>query len=125
MSFAPIRDMQAEIYRIAAGLSLVLALVTWLVIRRMVRPLGAAAAQIRAFAQVLSASSGWSLTLTLSIAAAVVVVQERMLPPRLSAALVHKFPSILEYKSPTFLEMPEQVVCRWLWQVSSRSTSVP
>jgi CO/xanthine dehydrogenase Mo-binding subunit len=31
----------------------------------------------------------------------------RRLPPRLSNALVHKFPSILEYKSPTTLEMPE------------------
>jgi len=31
----------------------------------------------------------------------------RRLPSRLSHALVHKFPSILEYKSPTFLEMPE------------------
>ena len=31
----------------------------------------------------------------------------RRLPPRLSNALVHKFPSMLEYKSPTFLEMPE------------------
>ena len=31
----------------------------------------------------------------------------RRLPPRLSSALVHKFPSLLEYKSPTFLEMPE------------------
>ena len=31
----------------------------------------------------------------------------RRLPPRLSGALVHKFPSMLEYKSPTFLEMPE------------------
>jgi 4-hydroxybenzoyl-CoA reductase alpha subunit len=31
----------------------------------------------------------------------------RRLPPRLSHALVHKFPSMLEYKSPTFLEMPE------------------
>ncbi len=31
----------------------------------------------------------------------------RRLPPRLSNALVHKFPSILEYKSPTFMEMPE------------------
>jgi CO/xanthine dehydrogenase Mo-binding subunit len=30
----------------------------------------------------------------------------RRLPPRLSNALVHKFPSILEYKSPTTLEMP-------------------
>jgi 4-hydroxybenzoyl-CoA reductase subunit alpha len=30
----------------------------------------------------------------------------RRLPPRLSPALVHKFPSMLEYKSPTFLEMP-------------------
>jgi 4-hydroxybenzoyl-CoA reductase alpha subunit len=30
----------------------------------------------------------------------------RRLPKRLSSALVHKFPSILEYKSPTFLEMP-------------------
>ena len=33
----------------------------------------------------------------------------RRLPPRLSAALVHKIPSILEYKSPTSLEMPEVV----------------
>jgi 4-hydroxybenzoyl-CoA reductase subunit alpha len=31
----------------------------------------------------------------------------RRLPPRLSNALVHKFPSMLEYKSPTFLEMPD------------------
>ena len=31
----------------------------------------------------------------------------RRLPPRLSNALVHKFPSMLEYKSPTFLDMPE------------------
>ena len=31
----------------------------------------------------------------------------RRLPPRLSGALVHKFPSLLEYKSPTFLEMPD------------------
>jgi 4-hydroxybenzoyl-CoA reductase subunit alpha len=31
----------------------------------------------------------------------------RRLPPRLSHALVHKFPSILEYKSPTTLDMPE------------------
>ena len=31
----------------------------------------------------------------------------RRLPPRLSNALVHKFPSILEYKSPTTLDMPE------------------
>jgi 4-hydroxybenzoyl-CoA reductase subunit alpha len=31
----------------------------------------------------------------------------RRLPPRLSGALVHKIPSLLEYKSPTFLEMPE------------------
>jgi len=30
----------------------------------------------------------------------------RRLPPRLSDALVHKFPSILEYKSPTTLDMP-------------------
>jgi 4-hydroxybenzoyl-CoA reductase subunit alpha len=30
----------------------------------------------------------------------------RRLPKRLSGALVHKFPSLLEYKSPTFLEMP-------------------
>jgi len=30
----------------------------------------------------------------------------RRLPPRLSHALVHKFPSILEYKSPTSLDMP-------------------
>ncbi|MEZ5319544.1 MAG: molybdopterin cofactor-binding domain-containing protein [Vicinamibacterales bacterium] len=33
----------------------------------------------------------------------------RRLPPRLSRALVHKFPSILEYKSPTSLDMPEIV----------------
>ncbi|MGE5243136.1 MAG: xanthine dehydrogenase family protein molybdopterin-binding subunit [Betaproteobacteria bacterium] len=33
----------------------------------------------------------------------------RRLPPRLSNALVHKFPSILEYKSPTTLDMPEVV----------------
>ena len=31
----------------------------------------------------------------------------RRLPPKLSDALVHKFPSILEYKSPTSLDMPE------------------
>ena len=31
----------------------------------------------------------------------------RRLPPRLSNALVHKFPSMLEYKSPTFVDMPE------------------
>ena len=31
----------------------------------------------------------------------------RRLPPRLSNALVHKFPSILEYKSLTSLDMPE------------------
>jgi 4-hydroxybenzoyl-CoA reductase subunit alpha len=31
----------------------------------------------------------------------------RRLPPRLSDAVVHKFPSMLEYKSPTLLEMPE------------------
>ncbi|HXO22858.1 MAG TPA: molybdopterin cofactor-binding domain-containing protein [Thermoanaerobaculia bacterium] len=30
----------------------------------------------------------------------------RRLPPRLSDALVHKFPSMLEYKSPTFEDMP-------------------
>lgn len=34
----------------------------------------------------------------------------RRLPKRLSHALVHKFPSILEYKSPTSLDMPEIVV---------------
>jgi 4-hydroxybenzoyl-CoA reductase alpha subunit len=33
----------------------------------------------------------------------------RRLPPRLSGALVHKFPSMLEYKSPTTLDMPEIV----------------
>jgi 4-hydroxybenzoyl-CoA reductase alpha subunit len=33
----------------------------------------------------------------------------RRLPARLSSALVHKFPSLLEYKSPTTLEMPEVV----------------
>ncbi|MEZ6196713.1 MAG: molybdopterin cofactor-binding domain-containing protein [Planctomycetota bacterium] len=31
----------------------------------------------------------------------------RRLPPKRSDALVHKFPSLLEYKSPTFLEMPK------------------
>ena len=31
----------------------------------------------------------------------------RRLPPQLSHALVHKFPSMLEYKSPTSLDMPE------------------
>jgi 4-hydroxybenzoyl-CoA reductase subunit alpha len=31
----------------------------------------------------------------------------RRLPKRLSGALVHQNPSLLEYKSPTFLEMPE------------------
>jgi 4-hydroxybenzoyl-CoA reductase subunit alpha len=31
----------------------------------------------------------------------------RRLPPKLSNALVHKFPSMLEYKSPTSLDMPE------------------
>jgi 4-hydroxybenzoyl-CoA reductase subunit alpha len=31
----------------------------------------------------------------------------RRLPARLSNALVHKFPSMLEYKSPTFMDMPE------------------
>ena len=31
----------------------------------------------------------------------------RRLPPHLSNALVHKFPSILEYKSPTTMDMPE------------------
>src|SRR5215467_7161690 len=33
----------------------------------------------------------------------------RRLPAKLSNALVHKFPSILEYKSPTSLDMPEIV----------------
>ena len=33
----------------------------------------------------------------------------RRLPHRLSQALVHKFPSMLEYKSPTTLDMPEIV----------------
>src|SRR5258708_32171953 len=31
----------------------------------------------------------------------------RRLPKKLSHALVHKFPSVLEYKSPTSLDMPE------------------
>ena len=31
----------------------------------------------------------------------------RRLPPKLSHALVHKFPSMLEYKSPTTLDMPD------------------
>src|SRR5690606_23404626 len=30
----------------------------------------------------------------------------RRLPPKLSGALVHKFPSVLEYKSPTSMDMP-------------------
>jgi hypothetical protein len=30
----------------------------------------------------------------------------RRLPPRRSSALVHKMPSLLEYKSPSFLDMP-------------------
>jgi 4-hydroxybenzoyl-CoA reductase subunit alpha len=34
----------------------------------------------------------------------------RRLPPRLSNALVHKTPSMLDYKSPTTLEMPELFV---------------
>jgi 4-hydroxybenzoyl-CoA reductase subunit alpha len=33
----------------------------------------------------------------------------RRLPKRLSHALVHKFPSILEYKSPTSMDMPEVI----------------
>jgi CO/xanthine dehydrogenase Mo-binding subunit len=33
----------------------------------------------------------------------------RRLPRTMSHALVHKFPSLLEYKSPTFLDMPEVV----------------
>src|SRR6185436_12975986 len=33
----------------------------------------------------------------------------RRLPRHLSRALVHKFPSLLEYKSPTSLDMPEVV----------------
>lgn len=33
----------------------------------------------------------------------------RRLPERMSDALVHKFPSVLEYKSPSFLDMPEVV----------------
>ena len=33
----------------------------------------------------------------------------RRLPRRLSNALVHKFPSMLEYKSPTTLDMPEVI----------------
>jgi 4-hydroxybenzoyl-CoA reductase alpha subunit len=33
----------------------------------------------------------------------------RRLPSRLSHALVHKFPSMLEYKSPTTLDMPEVI----------------
>jgi len=33
----------------------------------------------------------------------------RRLPPKRSDALVHKFPSMLEYKSPTFQDMPEVV----------------
>jgi len=34
----------------------------------------------------------------------------RRLPPKLSPALVHKYPSMLEYKSPTSLDMPEVFV---------------
>ena len=33
----------------------------------------------------------------------------RRLPPKLSNALVHKIPSMLEYKSPTSLDMPEVI----------------
>src|SRR5437879_7696011 len=33
----------------------------------------------------------------------------RRLPRKRSHALVHKFPSILEYKSPTSLDMPEVI----------------
>ena len=33
----------------------------------------------------------------------------RRLPPKLSNALVHKIPSLLEYKSPTSLDMPEVI----------------
>src|SRR6059036_1420659 len=33
----------------------------------------------------------------------------RRLPPRLSHALVHKFPSMLEYKSPTTMDMPDVI----------------
>ncbi len=33
----------------------------------------------------------------------------RRLPPKRSAALVHKFPSVLEYKSPTAMDMPPVV----------------
>ena len=33
----------------------------------------------------------------------------RRLPPKYSSALVHKFPSLLEYKSLTSLDMPEVV----------------
>lgn len=33
----------------------------------------------------------------------------RRLPPKLSPAVVHKIPSLLEYKSPTALDMPEVV----------------
>ena len=33
----------------------------------------------------------------------------RRLPAKLSGALVHKFPSLLEYKSPTSLDMPEVI----------------
>jgi CO/xanthine dehydrogenase Mo-binding subunit len=33
----------------------------------------------------------------------------RRLPAKLSRALVHKFPSMLEYKSPTSLDMPEVI----------------
>jgi hypothetical protein len=33
----------------------------------------------------------------------------RRLPKKLSHALVHKFPSMLEYKSPTSLDMPEVI----------------
>ena len=33
----------------------------------------------------------------------------RRLPPKLSSALVHRTPSILEYKSITSLEMPDEI----------------
>ena len=46
----------------------------------------------------------------MGLAEALMEEQEfRRLPKKLSHALVHKFPSILEYKSPTSLDMPDVV----------------
>ncbi len=56
----------------------------------------------RSFADRSRAASTWALAKRLMEEQAF-----RRLPQRLSHALVHKFPSMLEYKSPTSLDMPE------------------